>query len=226
MKPVESFSKMTVEVDAYLSKWLVQEPQAMSDAVKHSSESELPPIQVAPTQGKLLTIFAKLVQAKQILEIGTLGGYSGLWLAEALPEDGKLLTLEFAQKHANVALENFKRANQAHKVEIRVGAALDLLPAVENEFGRTFDLVFIDADKQSMPEYFEWALKLTRSGGLIISDNVVREGKILDKENTDPQLEGVRQFLQSAGKKQSTISTAIQTIGSKGHDGFAVTYVQ
>jgi predicted O-methyltransferase YrrM len=164
------------KVDRYLEEKLVQSDAALEAALAASDKAGLPAIAVSPSHGKLLWILARLVNAKRILEVGTLGGYSAIWLARALPADGRLITLEAVDKHAQVARANLARAGLEKKVEIRVGQALDTLPTLQGPF----DLSFIDADKQSNPEYFAWALKLSRPGSLIVVDNVVRDGKVID----------------------------------------------
>jgi predicted O-methyltransferase YrrM len=169
-------------------------------------------------------LLAEVRGAKTILEIGTLGGYSTIWLARALPPDGRLISLEYNPKHAEVAQENINRAGVSDKVEIRVGRAVDTLPALVEEFG-TFDLIFIDADKPSNPDYLAWALKLSRRGTLIIADNVVRDGMVIDTESTDPNVMGIRRFNELLAAEPRVSTTAIQTVGSKGYDGFAMALV-
>ena len=170
-------------------------------------------------------MLAKLNGAKRILEIGTLGGYSSIWMARALPAGGKMVTLEFEPLHAKVARANIERAGLASVVEVRVGAALDLLPLLFEEHQEPFDLVFIDADKLNNPHYFQWALKLTKSGSLILIDNVVRGGAVMDADSEDPNVLGVRKVLEMIGKESRVTGTAIQTVGSKGYDGLALVLV-
>ena len=170
-------------------------------------------------------LLAKMVGAKRILEVGTLGGYSTIWLARALPDGGKLITLEADGKHAEVARKNIANAGLAEKVEVRVGAALDTLPKLEAEGAGPFDFVFLDADKPNNPAYFDWALKLARKGSVIVADNVVRWGAITDRASSDPSVKGVRHFLEIVAQEKRVSATAIQTVGAKGHDGFALALV-
>jgi predicted O-methyltransferase YrrM len=192
----------------------------------------LPPINVTPAQGKLLHLLARMQGARNILEIGTLGGYSTIWLARALPPGGRLITLEYEPKHAEVARANFAAAGLSDKIELRLGRAIETLPELEREGGRPFDLVFIDADKPSTPEYFKWSLKLTRPGGVILVDNVIRKGAVVDgatpREDSDGEREniaGIKRFLGMAGAEPRVSVTAIQTVGGKGYDGFAIALV-
>jgi predicted O-methyltransferase YrrM len=208
-------------VDGYNTDLLVPPDPALEAALEASAAAGLPAINVAPNQGKLLQIFARLTGAKRILEIGTLGGYSTIWLARALPADGRLITLEADPRHAEVARENIARAGLAASVEVRVGKAVETLPAVAAEGHGPFDLVFIDADKPSNPDYFAWAMRLTRPGSLIIVDNVVREGKVADLASADPSVLGVRRLNELIVAEPRVSATAIQTVGSKGYDGLA-----
>lgn len=194
-------------------------------ATQANAAAELPAIDVAPNQGKLLQLLAQLAGARRILEIGTLGGYSTIFLARALPDGGRLVTLEFNPKHAEIARGNLERAGVAAKVEIRVGAALDTLPKIAEEKLGPFDLIFVDADKPNNPHYFEWAVRLSRAGTLIVVDNVIRDGEIAEAENTDPAITGTRRMFELMGKDSRVSATAIQTVGSKGHDGFAMAVV-
>jgi predicted O-methyltransferase YrrM len=187
--------------------------------------AELPAIDVAPNQGKLLQLLAQLVGARRILEIGTLGGYSTIWLARALPAGGRLITLEFNTKHAEIARTNIERAGLTQTVEIRVGAALDTLPKLQNESSEPFDLIFIDADKPNNSAYLRWALKLSRPGTLIIIDNVVRDGAVIDSASTDKDVQGARHLFELLANEPRISSTAIQTVGPKGSDGFAFAIV-
>lgn len=208
-------------VDSYLSGLYVDSDSALAEGLAASDAAGLPQIQVAPNQGKMLMILAKIVGAKSILEIGTLGGYSTTWLARALPADGRLVTLEFEQLHADVARKNLDRAGVGHLVEIVVGPAMDSLPGVSGPF----DLIFIDADKDNYPGYFEHAMRLSHPGSVIIGDNVVRGGKVVDPGETDSDIEGIRAFNEMVGKDPRVTATAIQTVGSKDWDGFAIAYV-
>ena len=221
----QSVQALWQKVDDLICKNLIQAKESLTHVQDNAKKAGLPDISVAPNQGKFLHILVKVLGAKRILELGTLAGYSAIWMARALPDDGKLISLEYDPRHAEVAQENIRQTGLESKVEIRIGAALDLLPKVMEEFGRSFDLVFIDANKDDMPSYFEWALKLTRSGGLIISDNVVQQGEVANDRSTSPGVIGVQELLSAASKHEESMTTAIQTVGSKGHDGFAMTLV-
>jgi predicted O-methyltransferase YrrM len=212
-------------VDRYVADRLIPPDAALDAALEASAAAGLPEIQVTPTQGKLLWLLATIQGARNILEIGTLGGYSTIWLAQALPLDGRLVTVESAAIHAEVARANIARAGLAEVVDLRLGRALDVLPQLEAEHKGPFDLTFIDADKASTPDYFEWAVRLSRRGSLIIADNVVREGAILDADSTDSGVQGVRLFYDLFAGNSRVSATAIQTVGSKGHDGFAIALV-
>lgn len=212
-------------VDRYISDLLVPPDPALDAALAASTAAGLPAINVAPNQGKLLHLLARLKGARTILEIGTLGGYSTIWLARALPADGRLITLEAEPKHAEIARANIARAGLDRIVELRLGRALDTLPQIAAEGRGPFDLVFIDADKASIAEYFAWALKLTRVGSLIIVDNVVRKGAVIDAASEDPNVRGVRRFNEVLAAEKRVSATAIQTVGSKGYDGFALALV-
>jgi predicted O-methyltransferase YrrM len=208
-------------VDRYLTDLLVKPDAALDAALVDSAAAGLPAINVSPPQGKLLHLLARLMGAKTILEIGTLGGYSTIWLARALPPGGRLVTLEYDPKHAAVARTNIERAGLADVVELGLGPALETLPKLTGPF----DLVFIDADKPSTPDYFTWSLKLSRPGGLIIVDNVVRKGGVVDPNNDDENVRGVRRCLEMMAAEPRVTATAIQTVGGKGYDGFALAVV-
>jgi predicted O-methyltransferase YrrM len=212
-------------IDRYITDLLVPSDPALDAALESSDRAGLPSIQVAPNQGKLLMLLARLQGARHILEIGTLGGYSTIWLARGLLAGGRLITLEADAKHAEVARANIARAGLAGVVEVRLGKALDTLPAIAAEKLEPFDVVFIDADKQNIPGYFTWALRLTRPGSLIVVDNVVRGGAVADADSTDPNVRGVRRFNELVAKETRVSATAIQTVGSKGHDGLAFVLV-
>ena len=214
-----------VAVDQYFSDTLVPSDLVLDATLRASADAGLPAINVAPNQGKLLAILAQSVGARSILEIGTLGGYSTIWLARALLPDGKLISLEYDPKHADVARANLARAGFSNIVEVRVGAALDTLPQIAAENRDLFDLVFIDADKVNNAAYFEWALKLTRRGSLIIVDNVVRNGAVADADSTDPSVQGTRALMAKMAAEPRVSATAIQTVGSKGYDGLAIARV-
>jgi predicted O-methyltransferase YrrM len=212
-------------VDRYITDLLVPADPALDAALQASAAAGLPPHNVSPNQGKLLLLLARVQRARTILEIGTLGGYSTIWLARALPADGSLITLEADRKHAEVARANIARTGLTHVVELHLGRALDTLPQLAAEGRGPFDLIFIDADKPSNPDYFAWALKLSRRGSLIIADNVVRNGAVVDAASGDPNVQGVRRFNELLAAEPRVTATAIQTVGSKGYDGFAIALV-
>jgi len=218
--------KKWTAVDRYISEALIPADPVLDAALAASDKAGLPAIAVAPNQGKWLMILAQAIGARSILEMGTLGGYSTIWLARGLPADGRLITLEFDPKHAEVARANVAHAGLADKVEIRVGKALDTLPQLAAESLGPFDLIFIDADKGNYPGYLEWAVKLSRPGTLIIGDNVVRDGDVIDATNTDPSVQGVRRMNEIIATEPRLTATAIQTVGSKGYDGFMVAIVK
>lgn len=212
-------------VDDYLAGELLDRDPALATTLEASREAGLPDIAVSATQGKLLNLLARIQGARNILEIGTLGGYSTLWLAKALPPGGRIVTLEADPRHAEVARANIARAGYGNQVQVRLGAALDTLPELATEGAGPFDFVFIDADKRSNPEYFDWALRLARRGSVIVVDNVVREGKVLDAASEDASVQGVRRLLDRMGRETRVAATALQTVGHKGWDGFAIAYV-
>ncbi|MEU4148991.1 O-methyltransferase [Streptomyces sp. NPDC026659] len=212
-------------VDDYFNGLLVEEDAPLRGAAEESEAAGLPPHQVAPNQGKLLHLLARIQGARSILEIGTLGGYSTIWLARALPEGGRLITLEADPHHAEVAATNIARAEVGHLVDLRVGKAVDTLPVLADEGVGPFDLVFIDADKPSNPEYLRWALRLTRPGSVIIGDNVVREGAVTDPASADPRVQGVRDFTELIAEHPQLTATTLQTVGAKGYDGFTLALV-
>ncbi len=212
-------------VDRYLSDLLLPPDGALEAALEGTDAAGLPAIQVAANQGKLLHLLARLQGARTILEIGTLGGYSTIWLARALPPDGRLITLELDPKHAEVARANIARAGLGGRVEVRVGPASESLARLSSEGARPFDLVFIDADKEGYPDYLGWALRLTRPGSLIVADNVVRDGAVIDPVSSDPRVHAVRRFLELVAAEPRLDATVIQTVGSKGYDGLAFALV-
>ncbi|WP_427922759.1 O-methyltransferase [Streptomyces sp. cg40] len=220
-----SESQLWNDVDDYLIGHLSPHDEVLEATLRDSDAAGLPPIAVSAAAGKLLHLLARIQGATRVLEIGTLGGYSTIQLARALPADGRLVTLEYSPKHAEVAGRNIARAGLDKIVEIRVGPALDSLAALADENAAPFDLVFIDADKANNPNYVEWALKLTRPGSLIIVDNVVREGRVADPANTDPDVLGTRAAIELIGSHPRLSGTAIQTVGEKGYDGFALARV-
>jgi predicted O-methyltransferase YrrM len=212
-------------VDDFIAEHLVEDDPVLHAALEASDAAGLPAINVAPNQGKLLMLLAKAMGAREILEIGTLGGYSTIWLAQALPPDGRLLTLELDPDCAKVARANIERAGVADKVEVLVGRAQETLPRLAAEGAGPFDLIFIDADKPSTPEYFEGAVKLARQGSLIVVDNVIREGRVTETQSDDPHIRGLRRFYAAAAADKRVSGTAIQTVGAKGHDGLAILLV-
>lgn len=212
-------------VDRYIADLFIPPDAALNAALEVSEKAGLPAINVSPPQGKLLHVLAKAVGARAILEIGTLGGYSTIWLARALPVDGRLITLEADPRHAEIARANIARAGLADKVDLRVGRALDTLPALAAEGRGPFDLVFIDADKASYADYFTWALKLSHCGTLIIGDNVVRKGAVINPDAEDPRIPGVRRFNERVAAERRVSATVIQTVGAKGYDGFTIAVV-
>lgn len=214
-----------VAVDNYITDLFVPADPALEGALQSTIDAGLPRINVAPNQGKLLHILALSHGARRILELGTLAGYSTIWLARALPPDGKLITLEANPKHAEIARTNLDRAGLSDQVEVRLGAALETLPKLEAEGQEPFDLVFIDADKVNTAEYFSWALKLTRRGSLIITDNVVRQGGVIDANSTDEKIQGIRRFNAALAIEPRVKATIVQTVGSKGYDGLAIALV-
>jgi predicted O-methyltransferase YrrM len=212
-------------IDAYIAENFLDDDPALEAALAASEAAGLPPIQVAPLQGKLLMVLAAAMSARKILEIGTLGGYSTIWLARGLAEGGKLITLDLNPDYAEVARSNIANVGLTDRVEVRVGKALDILPELHAEDAGPFDLVFIDADKPSTADYFDWAVKLTRKGSLIVVDNVVREGAILAAQSDNKHVKGLRSFFARAAADPRVTATAFQTVGNKGHDGLAVVLV-
>jgi len=212
-------------VDGYIAKQLLVPDAALEAALRSSDAAGLPAINVSPPQGKLLMMLAQMHGARRVLEVGTLGGYSTIWLARGLPPDGRIVTLEVDPKHAKVAAANVAHAGLSDRVEIVVGPALDTLAGLAARKGVPFDLVFIDADKPNNPSYFAWALKLSRKGSVIIVDNVVREGAVVDARSTDERVRGTRRLFEMIAAEPRVSATAIQTVGSKGYDGFAMALV-
>ena len=211
-------------IDEYITDRVVGEDEVLRAVTRATVDAGLPQIAVAPNQGKLLYLLARMLGAKRILEIGTLAGYSTIWLARGLARGGRIITLEADEKHAAVARENFRRAKLARVINLRVGKALDTLPEVPKS--PRFDLVFIDADKANIPAYFGWATTLTRTGGLILVDNVVREGSILEATSEDASVLGVRRLNEMIASETRVTATTIQTVGIKGHDGLTIALVQ
>jgi predicted O-methyltransferase YrrM len=212
-------------VDEYITDLLVRPDEILEAALRDGAAAGLPSINVTPAQGKLLYLVARMMGARAILELGTLAGYSTIWLARALAPGGRVVTLEADPKHADVARANIVRARLADVVDIRVGPALQTLPQIAAEGRGPFDLVFIDADKPSYPEYFEWSLKLSRRGSVIIADNVVRDGALSDAASRDPSVRAVRRLHELATTDARVTATTIQTVGSKGYDGLLIAMV-
>jgi predicted O-methyltransferase YrrM len=213
-------------VDQYLAEKLLAEDSALAQVVERNTSAGLPAIDVSPLQGKFLHLLAKIQGARRILELGTLGGYSTIWLARALPSDGKVITLELEEKHARVARENLANAGIFERVEIRVGPALDSLTRLQAEHQAPFDFVFIDADKVNTAAYFEGAVKLCRPGSVIVADNVVRKGQICDGASQDANVLGMRRFMEAVAKHPRVDATTIQTVGAKGYDGFTLIRIE
>ena len=209
-------------VDQYYNDLFVPSDAALEAAIEASKGAGLPTIAVSPAQGKLLHVLAKLQRARTILEIGTLGGYSTIWLARALPAGGRLISLEYEARHAEIARANIGRAGLAGVVEVRLGQALDSLPKLVGDNRAPFDLIFIDADKEGYPDYFQWSLKLSRPGTLIIADNVVRKGAIIKESSDDADVQGIRRFNELVAAESRVTAIAIQTVGTKGYDGMSL----
>jgi predicted O-methyltransferase YrrM len=216
--------RVWTDVDDYISGLLIGADPVLDGTQAAGDKAGLPQISVAPNQGKMLNLLARVHGARKILEIGTLAGYSTIWLARALPADGKLITLEYDPRHAEVATANIAAAGLADRVEVKVGAALDTLPTIADE--GPFDLFFIDADKVNNPRYFQWALDHSRPGSVIIVDNVVRSGLVLDATSTDPSVVGTRELFSALANEPRVSATVVQTVGEKGYDGFALVLVE
>ena len=213
------------DVDRYYEKQFHVQDAALDAALKASADGKLPAIQVSATQGRWLQLMAKAMGARRILEIGTLGGYSTIWLARALPAGGQLVTLEVDPHHADVARQNFTRAGVADKIDLRVGSAAETLPALVRDRVAPFDFIFIDADKPGYAGYFRWSLQLSRPGTLIVADNVVRDGEIVDAKSRDVNVQAIRTFNDVVAAERRVTATALQTVGVKGYDGFALMLV-
>jgi predicted O-methyltransferase YrrM len=213
-------------VDHYMVERLIPRDSVLDEALQANAAASLPTIDVAPNQGKLLHLLARIQGARRILEIGTLGGYSTIWLGRALPSNGKLITLEAEAKHAEVARANIQRAGLSSIVELRLGPALDSLSQLHKEGTPRFDLIFIDADKENIPRYLEWSLRLSRPGTIIVVDNVIRDGAVVDPKDPDPRVQGVRRFFDMVAADSRLDATALQTVGTKGYDGFALMIVK
>ncbi|WP_066955954.1 O-methyltransferase [Streptomyces lushanensis] len=212
-------------VDRYVTDQLAPADEALTAALAAADAAGLPAINVAPNQGKLLQLLARVQGARTVLEIGTLGGYSTIWLGRALPDDGRLISLEYNATHAEVARASLARAGLDKIAEVRTGPALETLPALDAEGAGPFDFVFIDADKPNNPHYLEWSLKLTRPGSVIVVDNVVRNGAVADPTSTDPSVVGTREMIELIAANPRLSATAFQTVGVKGYDGLLLARV-
>lgn len=217
--------KIWAEVDRYLGDLLAPHDAGLAHSLEANHAEGLPSIDVPPLLGKFLDLMIRVSGARRVLEIGTLGGYSTIWMARALPEGGRVVTLELEPRHAEIARGNFEAAGVSDRIEIRIGTALDSLRAMEQEGSAPFDLIFIDADKERMPEYLEWSLKLAHPGTILIADNVVRDGKVLDDATDDPHVRGVQRFLELVAANPRLSATAMPTVGARGFDGFAMAVV-
>jgi caffeoyl-CoA O-methyltransferase len=213
-------------VDQYISQLLTPNDAALLATEQSIVENGIPQISVSPNQGKFLQVLAQLCQAEKILELGTLAGYSTIWMARALPEGGKLVSLEVSPLHASVARKNIDRAGLSAKVDVRVGKAIELLPELHGSGEGPFDMIFIDADKPPYAEYFQWALRLSRPGTLVVVDNVIREGRVLDPGDDDERVRGVRRFNQLLAQTKEVSATILQMVGAKEYDGMAVAVVR
>ena len=219
-------AKIFESVDEYISDLFKDEDACLKATEQSIIDSGIPQISISPNQGKFLQLLARLARSQRILEIGTLGGYSTIWMARALPANGKLITLEIDQKHADVALANFQRCGLEDRIQIKMGKALDTLPQLLENGDGPFDMIFIDADKTPYTEYFQWSLKLSKPGTLIIADNVIREGKVLLPESPDEMVRGVKRFNAYLAQCAEVDATIFQTVGSKDHDGMAIAIVK
>lgn len=224
--PVPAMQPIWSAVDDYLISELHLADPVLDSALANCQTAGLPEIQVSEALGKFLHLLARIHHTKRVLEIGTLGGYSTIWLARALPPNGKLITIELDPAHAEVARANLEFAGVSDRVNLRLGAALDVLPQLESEGESVFDFIFIDADKPSNVAYLEWAVKFSRSGSVIVLDNIVRDGAIIEADSTDEKVQGSRAALEWLGNHPQIESTAIQTVGTKGYDGIAIALVK
>lgn len=213
-------------VDAHLIDELVTEDDALAGARRSEREHGLPPIEITANQGAFLAMLVQIAGAHRVLELGTLAGYSTIWLARAVGPDGRVVTVELDARHAQVAQANLERAGVAERVDVEVGSALDVVAGLADQGADPFDFAFLDADKANMPAYLELVLRVMRPGGVIVADNVVRGGRVVDPSSTDPDVQGVREFLHAMGSDPRLDATALQTVGSKGWDGFAVARVR
>ena len=216
---------MWTSVDRYLGDLLAPSDDKLEAAVKANRKARLPAIDVSPLQGKFLQVLVQMTQAKRVLEIGTLGGYSTIWMARALPKGGRIISLEFSPRHAEIARANLHCAGLLRRVEIRVGPALESLPKLKASGAGPFDLIFIDADKENNPQYLQWALKLSHRGTVIVVDNVARHGSVIEAKSSEPDIVGTRRCLEMMASEPRLSAVALQTVGVKGLDGFAMAVV-
>lgn len=212
-------------VERYFGDRLAPEDEALAACVKTNREAGLPSIDVPALLGKFLELMVRISGARQVLEVGTLGGYSTIWLARALPADGQVVTLEIDPRHADIARKNLERAGVLDRVEITIGPAVEALSALYEGGAEPFDLIFIDADKKSLPEYLDWSLKLSHPGTVIVADNVVRDGKVIEPDSDDPDIQGIRRMTELMSANHRLSATAIPSVGARGYDGFAVAVV-
>ena len=212
-------------VDSYFGDLLIARDEKLDTALAANQKAGLPAIDVSRLQGKFLELLVRISGARRILEIGTLGGYSTIWLARGLPEGGRIVTLEFDPHHAEVACANLEHAGVLDRVDLRVGRAIDTLPKLENTADSPFDLIFIDADKESYPEYLDWTLRLSRVGTVIVADNVVRDGRVVEADCDDERVQGVRRFTERLAAEPRLNATVLQNVGTKGYDGLALAVV-
>jgi predicted O-methyltransferase YrrM len=219
-------ARLWSDVDSYIIDKLLPDDPLMDEVLAANAKGKLPAIDVSAAQGRFLELLVRITGARKVLEIGTLGGYSTIWMARALPVGGRITTLEYSPVHAMVARGNFKRAELADRIDLRVGAALDSLPGVEQDGLGPFDLVFIDADKPNNPHYLEWAIKLSRPGTVIVLDNVIRDGAVIKERSDDASVVGARAGFDFLGSHPRLRATALQTVGAKGYDGFAIAIVE
>jgi predicted O-methyltransferase YrrM len=217
--------KLWSEVDSFIVDKLLPDDPVMAQVLEANRKGRLPAIDVSAAQGRFLELLVKIAGARNILEVGTLGGYSTIWMARALPPGGRIVTLEYSKMHALVARGNFQRAGLEDRIELRIGAALDTLPGVEKDGLAPFDLIFIDADKPNNSNYLDWAVKLARRGTVIVLDNVIRDGGVIDAGSGDASIVGTRQAFELLGSHPRLKATALQTVGAKGYDGFAIAVV-
>jgi len=226
MKKKQNGSRQWAAVDRYFEQRFVLADEALQAALRANSDAGLPAIDVTPLLGRFLELLVRISSARRVLEIGTLGGYSTIWLARALPDSGSLITLELAPRHAEIARANLARAGVLERVKLLEGPAADSLALLDRESAGPFDLIFIDADKASYPEYLAWSLKLSRPGTVIVADNVVRDGKVVNADDPDPNIQGVRRFTELIAAEPRLRATVLQTVAGKGYDGFALAVVR